>query len=598
MDNKTIIAVVLSVIVIIGSMLVQQVLFPPPDVEYENITTAQDPVPGRPPGESVAGDGAPSGTGTPSGDSSRRPPIEGHPVAVESDTTDLLLERTISKETALFRIVFNTRGGTISSLTLKEHVSSNGEPVEMIYSPDMGGEFFTVAFGDYDISPIDDLFLFREIEEYTWEFSRDFQVPGREPFSLRKTFRFHPNAYIFEVSITIVNSVNEFPDLNFGSNGRIAYTFGIGPQIGPPYENLDGRNEFRRFLNYDGDKRKVQKIPREGVAREQPRLNWTAIDGKYFTVIAVPDTTEYLITYDERKDPVLNKRSALYFGRPPIESSRSTDSFKFYIGPKKREVLASYNDTASDPLGRGEYHFEQTVDTPILIGWLASLLRLFLNLFYRLVPNYGIAIILLTIFIKAVFFPLTHKSYESTSKMQALSPKVEELKKRFKGKPEIMNRELAALYKREGAKPLGGCLPLLLQMPIFFALYNVLNNHFDLRGAGFISPWISDLSSPERVLDLPFVVPFVGWDELRILPFIMLATTFLQSMVTQTGSTTQSQMKIMMYAMPIFFFFILYDMPSGLVLYWTMQNILSIFQQLYINYRRQSKQQGNNEVRT
>jgi YidC/Oxa1 family membrane protein insertase len=146
---------------------------------------------------------------------------------------------------------------------------------------------------------------------------------------------------------------------------------------------------------------------------------------------------------------------------------------------------------------------------------------------------------------------------------------------------------MMALYRKEGVNPVGGCLPLVLQMPIFFALFELLNNAFDLRGAPFIAPWIGDLSAPESLLPFGFTLPLLNWDELRILPFVMLGTTLLQSRISQNPSAVvQPQMKMMMYAMPIFFFFILYSMPSGLVIYWTMQNVLSIAQQLYINDRR------------
>ena len=196
------------------------------------------------------------------------------------------------------------------------------------------------------------------------------------------------------------------------------------------------------------------------------------------------------------------------------------------------------------------------------------------------------AIILLTVLIKILFFPLTQKSFESTSKMSMLGPKIEEIKKKYQGKPEKLNQEMMALYRKEGVNPVGGCLPLLLQMPIFFALFELLNNAFDLRGAPFIAPWIGDLSAPESFLPFGFTLPLLNWDELRILPFVMLGTTLLQSRISQNPSAMQPQMKMMMYAMPIFFFFILYSMPSGLVIYWTMQNMLSIAQQLYINDRR------------
>jgi YidC/Oxa1 family membrane protein insertase len=152
---------------------------------------------------------------------------------------------------------------------------------------------------------------------------------------------------------------------------------------------------------------------------------------------------------------------------------------------------------------------------------------------------------------------------------------------------------MAAMYKKEGVSPLGGCLPMLLQFPILIAFYSLLNTHFALRGAVFIPGWINDLSVPEAVVTFnPISVPLLGeFGAIRALPFIMLVTTFLSSKLMQTPGTDASgrNMKMMTYMMPIMFFFILYNMPSGLLLYWTMQNIFTVAQQWYINHRRQKK---------
>ena len=136
---------------------------------------------------------------------------------------------------------------------------------------------------------------------------------------------------------------------------------------------------------------------------------------------------------------------------------------------------------------------------------------------------------------------------------------------------------------------------MLLQLPIFFALYSLFNNYFELRGAAFISPWISDLSAPETFLSLPFTIPLVGWSEVRLLPFIMLATTFIQQWITKTPGQSGSQTKMLMYALPAFFFFIMYNMPSGLLLYWTMQGFFTFLTQLYINRKRLKNEDATGE---
>jgi YidC/Oxa1 family membrane protein insertase len=196
-----------------------------------------------------------------------------------------------------------------------------------------------------------------------------------------------------------------------------------------------------------------------------------------------------------------------------------------------------------------------------------------------------VAILLLTLLVKLVLFPLTKKSSESTLRMQTLSPKIKEIQTKYKDNPTKMNTEMAELYKKEGYNPMSGCLPMLLQIPIFFAMYNLFNNHFDLRGAMFIPVWIPDLSLPESVFNFsPFQIPILGWSDIRLLPFIYVGSQLLSGKITQTPDQKgNSQMKMMLYAMPVVFFFILYDVPSGLLLYWIMTNFLSLLQQLFIN---------------
>jgi YidC/Oxa1 family membrane protein insertase len=196
-----------------------------------------------------------------------------------------------------------------------------------------------------------------------------------------------------------------------------------------------------------------------------------------------------------------------------------------------------------------------------------------------------VAIILLTLVVKLLLFPLTKKGSEATLRMQSLAPRIKEIQEKYKDNPQKMNVEMAGFYKKEGYNPLSGCLPMLLQIPIFFAMYNLFNNHFDLRGAMFIPGWIPDLSLPESVFHFEnFRLPFVGWSDIRLLPFLYVGSQLLYGKVTQTpDQQSNSQMKMMLYVMPIVFFFILYDVPSGLLLYWIMSNVLTMVQQLVIN---------------
>jgi YidC/Oxa1 family membrane protein insertase len=585
MDRRTVIAVVLAVLVIIGSMLVNQLIAArkkPAALPPEKPATEQPAIPAVEPAAQPA---APAAAGA--------QPQPGAPAASTGAMAALpaeeLAEQSFVLETQVLRVVFSNRGGVVTSLKLKDYKNLDGTPVEMVFSGETGRYPFSIHFGDANAPSVNDLFQFeRSSTGNSVSFYRSFMSRSGVPFILRKTYQFQPNDYLLELRVSIENSVNDYLDL-----GERPYTLGFGPQIGPPFEKLDRYTEIREYMYFAEGKQRAAKIPKEGRLTLSSRVTWAAIGGKYFEVIAVPDSTPYAISFVNSPLEGMKDQSSLYFGRPEIKSSKNTDVYRFYIGPRKREVLARYNDAEKNGFKLTDLKFEQSVPSAPLIGWLAELLRIMLDLFYRLIPNYGVAILLLTLVIKLLFWPLSNKSMRSTARMQTLQPKMKELQAKYKQNPQKLNQEMAALYKKEGVSPLGGCLPLLLQLPIFFALYNLLSTHFELRGASFIAGWINDLSAPEAIVRFQ-PVNLLVWnvDAFRVLPFLMLGTTFLQTKVGQTSTPTDKNMALMTYLMPAIFFFILYNMPSGLVLYWTAQNVLGIVQQLWYNAQRKKQQQG------
>ena len=206
-----------------------------------------------------------------------------------------------------------------------------------------------------------------------------------------------------------------------------------------------------------------------------------------------------------------------------------------------------------------------------LFGWL-------LAQFYQIIPNYGVAISLLTILIMGVLTPLTVKSTRSMMAMQALQPELKKLQQKYKG-PEHraqMNEEMMRLYKEHKINPLGGCLPMLIQIPVFIALFVVLRSAIELRFASFL--WIKDLSEAENLFPFGFSIPLLGWSAINILPILMAVTMFWQQKLTPSTGDAQQQ-KIMMF-MPVMMLFFFYTMPSGLVLYWTTSNLIMIIQML------------------
>ena len=534
--------------------------------------------------------------------------VPGKVVALPESAPPASQGETVVRETDLYTLTFAAQGATLTSVKLKKYKNLDKSPVEMLLLPSgsVANEMpFALSFGDHTADQLTAPFTLKETgdaKQSTYDFSRTFLAPSGVPFTLHKTYVFYQDEYLFELRVTIQNSVNDVPKLGLGG---FAYTLTMGPQIGPRYVKLDNVHDSRNYAYWAENKRQDPGVKMGATKELDKRFTWTGVVGKYFAAIAVPDATAYRVFFDSQKLVPNFDRSVISFERPPLQATTTTDTFRFYLGPTKREILAAYNDASKNAFGISGLHADEVVPPPsfaFLILPLATIFKFVLDFFFLLIPNYGVAIILLTLVTKLIFLPLTFRSSESMAKMAALNPKMAEIRARLKDKPDKMNQEIAALYKREKVNPLSGCLPLLLQLPVFFALYYLLNNYFELRGAMFIPGWIPDLSVPEFIVTFPpITVPLINYSfsALRALPLIMVASQILSSKFTQPSSAPQQgggQAKLMMYALPVVFLFILYDMASGLVLYWTVQNILSTAQQMYINNLRKKKEAQSGET--
>jgi YidC/Oxa1 family membrane protein insertase len=584
MEKNTILAIVLSVVVVLGFYFIQGVFFPPKSGgSAERSESRESSVSAAPAADS------PSGIPD-SGEEGINPAVSAVLSGDGAAENVPAAEQRVIINTDLLTVTLSSAGGDIVSWKLKGH-NDGGEPVEMVFGGDTEPHSFTVAFGDQNARPVDSFFHVRRLSDYSVEFYRDF-VPasGASPdrFTLTKRYDFKPNEFMFELTVSLdgghsVSGFNFKTDSSTGISGA-AYTLGIGPQIGPSFEKLDQRYEYRQYITYTNGKRRLEKINNERPNIINSRPSWAAIAGKYFTLIAIPYLAQYDMIFSSRPEPGVPSASRLYIIRPPLAASRADDTYRFYLGPKNQENLVIYNN-GKNGFNLQDAQLVEAANTKGFLSPLERLLKWMLLIFYRIIPNYGVAIILLTLLVKVVFFPLTKKSSESTLRMQVISPKIKELQAKYKDNPQKMNAEMADLYKKEGYNPLSGCLPMLLQIPIFFAMYNLFNNHFDLRGAMFIPKWIPDLSLPESIYHFSnFRMPFLGWTDLRLLPFIYVGSQLMYGKVTQTPDQQgNSQMKMMLYAMPVIFFFILYDVPSGLLIYWIFSNVLTMVQQVAIN---------------
>jgi YidC/Oxa1 family membrane protein insertase len=401
-------------------------------------------------------------------------------------------------------------------------------------------------------------------------FSTNIQMNGA-PMKIEKTYRFMDDGYGFAVEYLLKN--NGGKDIVFKNGAAI---FSPGEILGPTLNYNNNYNRLMSIYSLDGKFKKADKggggfllgcgssSSDEPLKKETGTINWAGIMSRYFLVIMVPgEAAGKGVMYDGKKHSGF--RTGMVVGLNSIAAGKEIKrNFKVYLGEKDKKKLATMDKS-----------IVVAADVNSLIEPIRNFVLWCLMWINKLVDNLGWALVIFSLLTKVVFMPLTIKSTESMKKMQQLTPKLNELKAKYKDKPDQMQKEMMKLYKDNKVNPMGGCFPLLLQMPFFFALYSALIDSIDLWRAPFIL-WMKDLSMPDTVLTIS------GFD-LNILPIVMTATTFVQQKLSTVD--TGGQQKMLMMMMPLMFIFIFWSMPSGLVLYWALQNIFQIAHQLFINYR-------------
>lgn len=589
MDKNTILAVVLSVIVITIGMTIQS-MFYTPTVTTEQTATDNTSV--------QAEELAPSENTYVSSNLSYGSGVKGSFKPVDDSNADKM---PFQYETGVFQVVFDPAGASVSSIKLKEHKENNGDMVDLVFNGEDGKDAFLMYGGQDKTTPIDAVFNHR-IEGNKVIFTQDFVIEGsKDPFTITKTYTFGGESeYLFEINIDIQNSVNKAIPLSFDNE---AYTLAYEPQIGPEFVTMpQDQYEYRHFyVKNDGSKKKSLINMKNGKYTSEKTISWVALVGKYFSMIAIPDATNYTLSLEEHSDSDSDVpfKSAMYFTRPSAKSAHISDTFRFYAGPQLKKCMTIYDHAEDNSFGATGLNLEAALDSSSWLGWLENFLMLLLTLFYKIIPNYGIGIILVTFLLKAVLYPVTKKGMDNTAKMSSLGPKMEEIKSKYPDNPQKQNELMAALYKKEKINPMSGCLPMLIQFPILIAFFGLLNKHFELRGAMFIPGWIPDLSQPDTVLTFGFKIPFLG-NQLHLLPIIYTVSMIYSMKITQnssTGGSQQGMMKFMTYGMPAIFFFMLYNSPSGLMLYWTVMNAISIVQQLFTNAKQKKQKKSATVVK-
>ena len=306
-----------------------------------------------------------------------------------------------------------------------------------------------------------------------------------------------------------------------------------------------------------------------------PAVLWAAVSNKYFcTVFKQLNNRHGFIIWQDRRfitkdEPVIAVGAVLPPQKIAPGQSVSLD-FAIYDGPKDIDALGNFAEG-----GAGVMHLAWGP-----LNYLARLLLWLLTMFHSLCKSWGVSIILLTILVRAVFYPITARGNESMKKMQSVQPKFKELREKYKDNPQLLNQKMTELYRAEGVNPFAGCLPILLQIPIFFALYAMLDNAIDLRHVSFL--WCKNLAAADTIFSIPV---FINNWSLPVNPLVLAMTALMVIQQRMTPMSADPAQKKMMVMMPVVMLFFLYDLPSGLTLYWTVSNLFSILQ-LWLQKKR------------
>lgn len=497
-------------------------------------------------------------------------------------------EEKITINTQKAEIVLTNRGGDIISYKLISHKDiDTNEGVQLVDNVTEMNRACAVSFGGVNNPIINDVFNVDKISEYEYLFTKEFKVESNgtyKSFILGKRYKFDPNDYMFKLDVLIHNN-SEDGSLDFDN---VAYTIRTSPQIGPHFNPKLNKYENRQFVSYNGNKAKKIILSKNQIKEYNKDYIWDGIVGKYFANLVVPENhTSMGYSYYSSEievDDYANAQALLV--RKPITEVDSKDTYYFYYGPRNEKELKIYNVSENNPWNLSGLRLTEALQSSGWLGWLETILKWVMELLYKLIPNWGVSIILMTILLKLAMFPFTRKQSLSTLKMQEIQPKIQAVQEKYRDNPQKQQEMLAKVYQEAGYNPMSGCLPMIVQFFVLFAMYNLFNNYFEFRGASFIPHWINDLSVGDSVYTLKINIPFLG-NHIRILPLIYLASQLFYGKITNNGGAAPTSgkfnMNLMMYGMPILFFFIFYNAPSGLLLYWTVSNIIQMVQQIVIN---------------
>lgn len=490
---------------------------------------------------------------------------------ISSDSLEISQDYQIREtkiNTPLYTVTISEKGATFNSFVLKNYKESANEqsPLKELISDELKEGTLQCFFQEKSIPDLNNVIYEsaaagKSIDVYSNPETIAFSWKSPEGIVFIKEYAFSPTNYIISMTIRIKNGSEK----NLEDQLKITLA-----------NQLEQKDAYYGFVGPSGLIDNKMKEVKVGDIKKEPfsegTIKWIGLETIYFINSIVPKEIKHagMILSEENNNIVYNS-----YLDPEVKIEKGTQTaytYDIYFGPKSLKLLNQMNNGLDKSINFGMFDF---IAKPCL--WL-------MNFIHDYIPNYGIAIIILTIIVKMILWPLGNKSYKSMNDMKKLAPLMKEIKDKYKDDKKKMNQETMALYKTYKINPMGGCLPMVLQIPVFFALYRMLYEAIELRHAPFFL-WINDLSAPDRLFNFDIYIPLMQPPYgIPVLTLIMGASMFLQQKMAPAPADP-TQAKLMTF-MPILFTFIFINFSSGLVLYWLVNNLLSMGQQYYVSKKK------------
>ena len=482
-----------------------------------------------------------------------------------------LLEESFIIENDVLKITFNNRGASITDITLKNYTSPNNEYLNL-YSKDNGD--FNLMISDEENISFNEILFDKKIEKRDTKQIITFTASNPDQKKITIIYEIL-EGYIIESKILLNDKFINPSNLQFNwSNNLLHQENNITNE-----KNQTRINYFTKEEEFDYTSATSTNI--EKVEIKEP-LKWISFKQQFFSsaIISENEILNSNLTSEYSEDEIINKKFTL---DSEISFVNNTISFKYYFGPNKYSILKNIEDEFHNNLYLGWFGvggFNRYIIVPIF------------NFLENITSNYGLIILFMVFLIRIVVTPLTFKSHLSMAKMKVLNPEIQDIRKKHDGDMQKSQGEIMELYQKTGVSPLGGCLPILFQLPILVSVFYFLPNAIELRGKSFL--WASDLSNFDSILDLPFSIPLYG-DHISLFTILMTVSTILINKANSQMQTMEGPMKTIQYVLPFMFLFIFNNFSSGLTYYYFLSNVAS-YAQIFIFKRFVDEEKIKKEI--